>query len=132
MQKIVFEDNEEGKKRYEMCYQAVAMVPSDYRVPHTDWDDVVGLVKKLKAIGEASSAKIGTHALYDLQEGGGEVILERSEMKKLIEFVKLPIWRPLAIEEAQALVKWLEAIPKEKGSLRIDAPPHKRKAANQE
>lgn len=131
MHKVLFEDTEEGKKRYEMCYQAIAMVPRDYSIPQTKWDDVIGLVKKLKSVGEESETMLGSHHLYDLQEGGGEIMLERSEMKLLVELVGLPIWRPLAIEDAQNLKKWLEAVPKEKGSLKLDAPPHKRRAAGE-
>lgn len=129
MHKIKFEDTEEGRKRYELCYQSIALVPGNHSVPVADWDDVVGLVKKLKAIGVESKDRIGTHHLYDLQEGGGEVTLERSEMKQLIGFVSLPIWRPLTIEDALQLKKWLEAIPKDRGSLKLDARPEAKRIA---
>lgn len=132
MHKVSFTDDDEGRERYEMCYQAIALVPADMRVPFSDWDDVVGLVNKLKSIGDEGKEKLGQIKLYDLQEGGGEVLLERSEMKKLIDFIKLPIWRPLAIEKAQQLLKWLEAIPKERGSLKLDAPPQAKRAAGRE
>jgi hypothetical protein len=127
VQKLIFEDDDTGRQRYEILFQSVALSQKQCQV--SDWDDVVGLVKKLKSIGNPAKERIGTHVLYDLQDGGGEIVLERSEAKLLLEFVSQPIWRPLAIPDALAVRKWLENIPKVSGSLNPDAPPHVQRRA---
>jgi hypothetical protein len=113
MYKLVFEENDLGRQRYEMSFQSIALTQK--QVPVAEWDVVVDLVKKLKSVGRPAKEKIGSFTLYDLSEEGGEVILENAEMKALIDFVGQPIWRPLALEDAQELKKWLDGIPKESG-----------------
>lgn len=118
MYKLIFEDNELDRQRYEMCYQAV--VRSDKAPEMGDWDDVIALLRKLKSIGEPDkSAVIGggknaqKKTLYDLTAGGGEIELERSEYKFLLECVKRPIWPTVHVEDAQDTKIWLESLKPE-------------------
>lgn len=126
MQKVTFEDTDVGRRHYEMAFQAIAMTQK--QTPISDWDDVIDLIRKLKSVGTPAKQKVGSKELYDLQEGGGEILLEKGEMKCLLDYIGQPIWLPLALEDAQELKKWLEAIPKEKGSLRHDAKPDAKRA----
>lgn len=129
MFEVKFEDNDNGRQRYELSFQAVAM--SQKQIATSEWDDVIDLIRKLKEIGNPASEKIGHTVLYDLQDGGGTILLEKGEMKALIDFVAQPIWRPMALEDAQSLKKWLEVIPKAPGSLKSGPPQERRRGRAQ-
>ncbi len=130
MYEVKFEDNEIGRQRYEMAFQAVALTQK--QVPVSEWDDVVDLIRKLKEIGDPAKESIGATALYNLCEGGGTVLLEKGEMKALIDFVGQPIWRPLALENARELKKWLESLEHQPGSLKSGPPQERRRGKKQQ
>lgn len=124
---LTFEDTDDGIRNYEISFQAIAL--SDKQIPVSEWDDVVELIKKLKTVGRPAKEKLGKTQLYDLKDGGGEVVLERSEHKLLVEMIERPIWRPMVIEDAAATKEWLKAQKNDGGSQKPDAKPQaKRKA----
>lgn len=117
MYKLNFEDSDLGRQRYEISYQAV--VRSDKAPEMGDWDDVIELLKKLKSVGEPdksaviSGGKVSKKTLYDLNAGGGEIDLERSEYNFLLKCIKQPIWPTVNIEDVQDTKKWLESLKAE-------------------
>lgn len=114
MKKYLFAGDEEGKKRYSICMQAVLLnnpQQGGRAVQVSEWDEVVSLLKAIKKIGAALPPLPNGTVLYDLQDGGGEMELEKSEHKLLISFLKQPIWQPGVIEDVQEIIKWLEQSP---------------------
>lgn len=121
---LKFEDNEQGRKRYEICTQAVILSNPQNggrAVQTSEWDEVIGLLRSLKAGGIKSKQTIGGKALYDLKEGGSEIKLERAEHKLLLEFVRQPMWIPDGLEDVKDVLTWLEAIEHHK-----ESPKHRR------
>lgn len=127
MYKLDFSGDEvQAKKRYLMCYEAIVGQPD--RPPHDKWDTIMDLTKKLKKIGNEQPDKIptatGRITLYELDIDGERVVfLEKAEYKQLHTFVKSPIWPNHALEDAQSLLDWLDAIKSDGGSLNSDAKP---------
>lgn len=103
--------DEVSETRYSTCYVAIAITQKQVAV--AEWDDVIALMKKLKAVGRDSKEKVQGASLYILGEEGGTVHLERSEHRMLVDFVKQPIWRPTGLEEARNVLKWLEGLKPE-------------------
>lgn len=108
MFRLSFEDTEEGRARYEICYQAIVLTGRQIAV--SEWDDCVGLLSKFKAAGEDKGTKIGTTVLLDLKSGGAEINLERGEKALLVSFIEQPMWRPPAIPAAQKTRMWLNTL----------------------
>jgi hypothetical protein len=118
MYKLDFTDDDLGRKRYEICTQALILtgkVSGGKTVAVSEWDEVVDLLKALKAAGTKSKQLVGGAALYDLNEGGSVVFLEKAEHKLLLDFVKQPMWVPEGVEDAREVVKWLEELKYERG-----------------
>ncbi len=130
MYTLDFVDDEEGQRNYELSFQAIAMTQKE--LPLVQWDDAVALVRKMKAVGKPAAQKIGRTQLYDLKAGGGQVLLERSEYTMLFDMVTQPIWRPMALEDVQAVLEWLKAHKNDGGSLVQDARPEAKRRAGLE
>jgi len=98
-------DGEQGSERFEIAIQSIIMAQKQIQV--AEWDEVVSLLSKLKKIGKPT-AVVGGRQLYDLQEGGGVVLLEKAEYKRLLEFVEQPIWVPHVLEQVMNTRGWLK------------------------
>lgn len=96
----------EEKHRYEVCYQAI--VATDRMPPLEEWEDVVSLLRKLKAVGVPAKERIRGLLMYDLQ-APATVELERSELNLLKAHIVRPIWRTDAIEDVLETKKWLDS-----------------------
>ena len=103
--------NEKHEEFYTNCFMAISLTQRQIGV--AEWDDVIGVVKKLKSIGEDTKEKLANHTVYRLADAGGVVKLERAEMNLLKDFIKQPIWRPSALESVKETLEWLESAPKD-------------------
>lgn len=97
------------EERYSVCIQAVMTAQSP--TAFDSWDDVIGLLKKLKSIG--TETKAGSVRTFDLNSGGGVLELERGERTQLLDFVKKGAWVTEFLEKAKGTYKWIEGIPEE-------------------
>lgn len=104
MYELSFE-GEKGSERYEICIQALLLTAKKIEV--SEWDEVVALLRKLKKIGRPTTVLQGIQ-LYDLQEGGASLLLEKNERTKLLEFIEQPIWRPHILEQVMDVKVWLK------------------------
>lgn len=112
MTKLIF-SGEDAASKYEICYQAVVL--SDRQVQISEWDTVVDLLRKLKAVGNVAKEKTAGTELYELASSNGGMVfpavdLEKSELKLLIEFIERPIWRPSGLERVLNTRKWLKEL----------------------
>lgn len=91
-------------KRYSICIQSIltAQRPAGFDV----WDDVIGLLKKLKSLGNEKN--VGPQRTYELKDGGGIIELERAEKAQLQEFIKSGAWIPEWLEDVRNTYKWVE------------------------
>lgn len=106
---LEFTPDETGRKRYELCTQAFLLTP---RTPQVgEYADVVGTMRALKKIGVPSDTVVGgTHVtLYDLQDEGGTILLERSEWRLLTQWIKEPMWRAVVLEAVIECQEWLDS-----------------------
>ena len=103
-----FDGSKIGKERYEICIQSVFMTTKE--VTNENEDEFIFLLRKLKSIGVEAAERIGKVKLYDLQDGGGEIGLERSEHKLLLTLIGLPIWRPAVLEQKKECQEWVKNI----------------------
>ncbi len=96
-------------KKYLICIQSIltAQRPAAFDA----WDDVIGLLKKLKSIGVEKMA--GVQKTYDLADGGGVIELERGEKVQLMEFVKAGMWIPDFLEDVRNTYQWLSGLQDE-------------------
>lgn len=127
MIKLKFEDTEEGRKRYEICSQALLL--TQRKVDVSEWDEVIDLVKAIKDAGTKTSQQLNGIFLYDLMEGGAEVNLEKAEAKLLVSFIRQPMWRPEGVAEAKSVALWVEEIKDDRASAKKDARPEARRDA---
>jgi hypothetical protein len=136
MYSLKFEDDETGRKRYEIATQSLLLAGktqgSNRTVQVSEWDEVIDLLKALKGGGVKSKQNILGTFLYDLQDGGATVLLEKAEHKLLIDFIKQPIWQPEGIEAAKECVQWLSGLEYQRGSKKVDARPEDKRAAEEE
>lgn len=111
MYKLDFTDDEQGRERFEICYQAIVMTNKD--VTRENEDDFIHTLKKLKSISlesrddQGKKIKLGGIVLRDLQDGGGTIELERSEHSLLLDCIKRPIWRPIVLEQKKECENWI-------------------------
>lgn len=103
--------NEKHEEFYANCFMAISLTQKQISV--AEWDDVIGLVRKLKAIGEDTKEKLAGHTVYKLCDEGGMLLLERAEMNLMKDFIKQPIWRPSALETIKETLEWLDSAPKD-------------------
>lgn len=129
MYKLEFENTEIGRRRYELAFEASQVQPS----PSLDkWDTFIDLIKKLKSIGRPNGQRSnnGKIILRELDPDTPCIIfLEKAEHKELLGCIKQPVWPSYALEDAQDLLKWLEGLKHEPGSLTKDAKPNQKKQA---
>lgn len=97
-----------GSERYEICTQAYLM--TDRTIAVAEWMDVVYLQRKFKEIGKPSEQTANGITLLEL-DGDASIVLERSEMKLLLEFLERPIWRVHVLERVITTRDWLKGIP---------------------
>lgn len=97
-----------AEERYGICIQALRAVQ---KAPAFDqWDDMISLLKKLKALGRVTNQEAPKHLQqYELKEPGS-IYLERGERALLLDYIRQGQWIPDALETARATLKWLEAI----------------------
>lgn len=100
--------SDQDQEIYQLAYQAVVL--SQRQTPVAEWEDVVSLLRKLKAVGVPAKERIGTVQLMELAPGGGTVSLERNEHRILLECVEATSWTPLALETAAKLRSTLQAL----------------------
>lgn len=105
---LEFTPDEVGRKRYELCTQAFILTPRTPKV--SEYADVVGAMQALKKIGVPSDTVVGGQhvTLYDLQDEGGTISLERSEWHLLTQWVKEPMWRAVVLEAVIDCQEWLD------------------------
>lgn len=116
MYKLEFSKDAQGEKRYTLCFEACVSQKEPPAV--SDWDTVIDLIRKLKSIGILREKVGGKVDLYDLdKEGACVIFLEKAEYKKLMAFVKAPVWPAYVLDEIKPMVKWLESLKHEPGSL---------------
>lgn len=100
---------EEGQARFAICHQAIVLTQSS--IPVSQWDDCVGLLKKLKSIGVPSGQRLGKTEILDLASDRSKRIqLERTERQFLIERIAQPMWKPDTLEEVMATKLWLDTL----------------------
>lgn len=104
-----FMPDEEGRNRYEYCLMSLLL--SRREIPLTEWDDVISVTKKLKAIGRDTGEKLMGAAIYQLVEGGAVQFFERSEVASLRSFLTQGVWRPMVLGEVRATIEWLDKLP---------------------
>lgn len=96
-------------KRYLICTQSIltAQQPASF----SSWDDVIGLLKKLKSLGHEKT--VGNQKTYDLNSGGGVIELQRGERQQLLDFIKAGFWIPDFLEDVRNTYKWVEGLADE-------------------
>lgn len=109
--RLEFTDDAEGRRRYELCYQAIALTPRQIAIG--EWDDCVDLVRAMKQIGIDAGTKVQGIMLLDLVPGGGIATLSRASHKLLLDMVKQPLWRPDALEDVRSVHAWLDGLKEE-------------------
>lgn len=117
MYQLNFTPDSEGDRNYEICFQAFAMCDKQFGVD--EWDDVVALGRKFKRIGRPADQKVGKTQLFELAGSGGELGLERSEMKMLKGMIDRPIWRTMALEDVVATKAWLHSLKYDGGQDKV-------------
>jgi hypothetical protein len=106
-----------AEERFGVCMQSVI---TTQRATHKDaWDDVIGLLKKLKSIAtETKISDINTN--YKLAPGGGVIELERGERSQLLQFIDAGLWNPLGLEAVRATKTWIDNLQEEDNKLKIE------------
>jgi hypothetical protein len=100
-----------AEEKYLICIQS--LVNAAKPAPFEAWDDVIGLLKKLKSIGVPDSENPRG---FVLKFGGGVVELERGERNQLIEFIKSAPWIPAHLDIAKTTLKWVQDTEEVAGS----------------
>lgn len=121
-----FHAQPQGAKFFEICF--VAINGAQVAPAVGQWADVVSLVRKLRHAGTDLAGQ-GQPENLVLNPDAAAVSLERSEMRKLQEFIEQPIWRPTGIEVAMETLEWLRKTPEDPGSHAADARPEQRRRA---
>jgi hypothetical protein len=99
----------EPKERFAVCMQAIASTQRP--TPPEAWDDVIGLLKKLKSVADEkrSDGKIE----YELKLGGAVIELERGERTQLLEFIRTSPWNPMGLETVRGVREWITSLTEE-------------------
>lgn len=108
MFQLEFSDTDDGRSKYEICFQALALAQRPPQI--SEFADVVSIIKQLKANGAPGKTSQGDVVLYDLKKGGATIALERSEYGLLKLYVTQPIWRPISLESVVMTKDWLEGL----------------------
>lgn len=117
MYNLKFTPDEAGRKRYAICYQS--FVTTNRVAQLSEYDDIVGVLKGLKAIG-VPTEKLRGLQLYDLRPSGGELELTSGERAILLSHINEPIWAPLFLEEVLSIKSWISGAPDNGITGRID------------
>ena len=95
---------------YQICFESVAL--SKANIPPSEWDTVVGLVRKLKKAGKADGSTVMDVPLYKLDtEGSQKVELETAEFNMLLKFIEGTQWKVAVLETVVDVRDWLEHLP---------------------
>lgn len=129
MYELRFEGNAQGRERYEICWQA-AMATNKPPTKDNE-DDFIDLIRAIKKIGTFSGQYLGQSGikLYDLQDDGGTLFLEKSVYKLLIACLAETGWRPPVLEQKRECEDWLKSLTEVSGSLAADARPEEKRRA---
>lgn len=117
MRELEFLPNDEGRARFEICFQALTLCPLNPEV--SSWDDLVCALGALKNIGQESPISVKGVKLLDLSETGGIVTLTRSEYEFLRSRIKTPMWSAKAIPQVVETLTWLESLPQKDQGVKL-------------
>jgi hypothetical protein len=111
MYRLDFTKDQEGvleispEDNYSVCIQAV--LTNEVPTPFEQWDDAIGLLKKLKGLAAAPAV---VPSEYKLKSEGGIIELERGERQILVNCVRSCKWVANYLERARACYKWLTSM----------------------
>jgi hypothetical protein len=92
-------------ERFGVCMQAI--ITTQRPTPKEAWDDVIGLLKKLKSLADETKLSDG-NLNFKLKPGGGIIELERGERSQLLQFIDAGLWNPLGLEAVKATKVWID------------------------